>query len=225
MLIGLPQVINFGSAEMKEKVVPDILFGRKFTSLAVSEAFTGSDVAGIKCTATKPKDGSYWTINRTKKWITNGHFSYYFTIAGKTKKGLTVFLVERGPGIETNLIKTSYSTSAGMAFITFDNVQVPSSHMLGKEDKGLIIVLINFDHERWLLCCGSARSHPLAMEEYFKWAHQRKAFGKPLLEQAVVRQKLAGIVVRTEAIQNWLESLTYQMFNMSYSQQSEHLAG
>ncbi|KAF8318498.1 acyl-CoA dehydrogenase NM domain-like protein [Clavulina sp. PMI_390] len=225
MVIGLPPVINFGSAELKAKIVPDVFAGKKFISLAISEAFAGSDVAGLKCTATKSEDGSYWTINGTKKWITNGHFSDYFTVACKTKKGLTVFLVERGPGVETKSIKTSYSTSAGTAYITFDNVKVPSGNMLGKEDKGLIVVLSNFNHERWVMCCGSARSQRLATEECFKWAHQRKVFGKPLLEQAVIRQKLAAMIARTEAVQNWLENVTYQMCHMNYAQQSEYLAG
>jgi len=48
-------------------------------------------------------------------------------------------------------------------------------------------------------------------EESFKWAHQRKVFGKPLIEQPVIRQKLAFMISRVEAIGNWLENLTYQM--------------
>ena len=48
MVIGLPPVLNFGSKELKEKVVPEIFSGKKFISLAISEAFAGSDVAGLK---------------------------------------------------------------------------------------------------------------------------------------------------------------------------------
>ena len=91
------------------------------------------------------------------RWITNGHFSDYFTVACRTSKGLTVFLIERSPGVATKPIKTSYSSAAGTAFITFDNVKVPSGNILGKEDKGLIVVLSNFNHERWesFLVCSS----------------------------------------------------------------------
>lgn len=121
------------------------------------------------------------------RWITNGHFSDYFTVACRTKKGLTVFLVERSEGVETKQIKTSYSTTAGTsrpvpsspvkqadvrsigtAYITFDNVRVPSENILGKEDKGLIVVLSNFNHERWVMCCGSAHAQRMAVEECFK---------------------------------------------------------
>ncbi|MCO5582579.1 hypothetical protein L7F22_036477 [Adiantum nelumboides] len=55
--------------------------------------------------------------------------------------------------------------------------------------------------------------------------NQRKAFGKPLNGQAAVRQKLAQCISLAEAAQNWLESVTYQMCNMSYKQQSLFLAG
>lgn len=58
------------------------------------------------------------------RWITNGVFSDYFSVAASTGKGLSVFLVERGEGVETKKISTSYSPSAGTAYITFDNVKV-----------------------------------------------------------------------------------------------------
>lgn len=47
-----------------------------------------------------------------------------------------------------------------------------------------------------------------------RWVTQRKAFGKPLSSQAVVRSKLAAMIARVESVQNWLENLTYQMTNM-----------
>jgi len=225
MVIGLPPVLNFGSAGLKAKIIPEVFQGKKLICLAISEAGAGSDVAGLRCTATKSEDGSYWTINGTKKWITNGHFSDYFTVACRTRKGLTVFLVERGEGVSTKPIKTSYSSTAGTAFITFDNVKVPAGNMLGKEDDGLKVVLSNFNHERWVMACGSARTQRTVVEECLKWAHQRKVFGKPLLQQAVIRSKLAGMIARVEAVQNWLENVTYQMCKMNYAQQSEHLAG
>lgn len=71
-VIGLPPVLNFGSPELKAKIVPEVLSGKKFICLAVSEAYAGSDVFGLQTTATKTEDGKYWIISGTKKWITNG---------------------------------------------------------------------------------------------------------------------------------------------------------
>lgn len=71
-IIGLPPVLNFGSPELKARVVPEVFSGKKFICLAISEAFAGSDVMGLKTTARKTEDGKHWIIDGTKKWITNG---------------------------------------------------------------------------------------------------------------------------------------------------------
>ena len=73
-IIGLPPVLNFGSPEVKARVAPEVLSGKKFISLAISEPFAGSDVMGLKTTAKKTEDGKHWIINGTKKWITNGQY-------------------------------------------------------------------------------------------------------------------------------------------------------
>jgi alkylation response protein AidB-like acyl-CoA dehydrogenase len=115
--------------------------------------------------------------------------SDYFTVGCRTEGGLTVFLVPRGEGVSTKQIKTSYSTTAGTAYIEFKNVKVPNENMLGPEDGGLLVILSNFNHERWIMCCGSARGSRMIVEECIKWASQRYVFGKPLLAQPVIRQK------------------------------------
>ncbi|KAH9481453.1 Acyl-CoA dehydrogenase apdG [Psilocybe cubensis] len=224
-VIGLPPVLNFGSEELKAKVVPEVLSGKKFICLAISEAHAGSDVMGLQTTAVKSEDGKEWIINGTKKWITNGTFADYFTVGCKTEDGFTVILVERGPGVETKQIKTSYSTTAGTAYITFDNVRAPIGNTLGEEGGGIFVILSNFNHERWVMCCASARSQRGIIEECLKWTTQRKVFGKPLHSQAVIRSKLAGMISRAESVQSWLENITYQMCNMSYKQQAGKLAG
>jgi alkylation response protein AidB-like acyl-CoA dehydrogenase len=57
------------------------------------------------------------------------------------QNGFTVILVERGPGLETKAIKTSYSPTAGTAYITFDNVKVPVGNTLGPEGSGIFVIL------------------------------------------------------------------------------------
>ncbi|KNZ45431.1 uncharacterized protein VP01_811g2 [Puccinia sorghi] len=263
MVIGLPPVLNFGSPELKKKVIPEVLSGKKYIALAISEAFAGSDVAGLRCQATKTPDGQHYIVNGTKKWITNGTFADYFSTGVRTDKGLSVLLIERGEGVETKPIKTSYSPAAGTAYITFDNVKVPVANLLGKENKGLQVILSNFNHERWIMCCGVIRASRFITEECFKvtnnkqlcgillailcslslsslvrfqWTHQRNVFGKPLIAQPVIRQKLAQMFAKCEATQSWLENITFQMnrvskthlsliSSMSYAQQADLLAG
>ncbi|EPQ54036.1 acyl-CoA dehydrogenase NM domain-like protein [Gloeophyllum trabeum ATCC 11539] len=224
-IIGLPPVLHFASPAVKAKVVPEVLAGKKFICLAISEAHAGSDVMGLQTKAVKTPDGKHWIINGTKKWITNGTFADYFTVGCRTEDGFTAILVERTEGVETKPIKTSYSTTAGTAYITFDNVKVPVENTLGQEGGGIFVILSNFNHERWVMCCASARTQRLIVEECMKWVNQRKAFGRPLSSQAVIRSKLATMIARAESAQNWLENLTHQMNNMSYKEQAQKLAG
>jgi alkylation response protein AidB-like acyl-CoA dehydrogenase len=174
---------------LREKVTEECMTGKKKICLAITEAFAGSDVAGLRTTAKKTADGKHYIINGTKKWITNGMFSDYFVTACKTEKGYSVILIPRGEGVETTAIKTSYSPAAGTAYIQFDNVKVPVDHLLGQEHNGFIVIMSNFNHERFAMACGNIRKCRSITEECLKWAHQRVIFGKRLIDQAVIREK------------------------------------
>ncbi|PHH88010.1 hypothetical protein CDD83_8116 [Cordyceps sp. RAO-2017] len=226
MAIGLSAVLNFARDEAWKRAVADrVLSGRKKICLAVTEAFAGSDVAGLRTTADKTPDGKHYIVNGTKKWITNGMWCDYFVTAVRTGNALSVLLIERGDGVETKAIKTSYSAAAGTAFVTFDDVKVPAENLLGEENKGMRVILSNFNHERWMMVGATLANCRLVVEESLKWANQRIVFGKPLIEQPVIRQKLAKMIALVEANQSWLESITYQMCHMPYHQQAKHLAG
>ncbi|WFD33823.1 hypothetical protein MCUN1_000643 [Malassezia cuniculi] len=225
MVIGLPPVINFGSDELKKEIVEPVFAGEKFIALAITEAFAGSDVFGIRTYAKKSEDGSHYIVNGTKKWITNGHFADYFSTACRTDDGYAMILIPRALGVETRQLHTSYSTAAGTAFVMFNDIKVPSRYLIGEDGMGIPIVLSNFNHERWIMCCGTIRGARAIVEILMKWANQRKAFGRPLTSQAVVRQKLAYLIAQIEAAQAYLEVVTHQMNNMSYRDQAKNLAG
>ncbi|KAK5705121.1 hypothetical protein LTR97_002236 [Elasticomyces elasticus] len=226
MTISLTAVRQWlNNEELKEKITQEVLSGQKKMSLAITEAFAGSDVAGLRTTAEISDDGQHYIINGTKKWITNGMFSDYFVTGCKTKKGFSVILVPKTDDVEVKLIKTSYSTAAATTYIEFNNVKVPRSYLLGEEDKGFVVIMSNFNHERWMMACMVIRWERTVLEECLKWCHQRIVFGKPLITQPVMRQKLARMISLVEANQAWLESVTYQMCNMSYAQQSTLLSG
>ncbi|GAM90433.1 hypothetical protein ANO11243_084760 [Dothideomycetidae sp. 11243] len=213
------------NTKLREKVTEECLSGKKKMSLAITEAFAGSDVAGLRTTATKTADGKKYIISGTKKWITNGMFSDYFVVGCRTGKGFSVILVPRDDNVETKKIKTAYSTAAATAYIEFNNVEVPVDHLLGEENDGFKVIMSNFNHERWAMVAAVVRWMRAVTEECLKWSHQRIVFGKPLIQQAVIRAKLARMIQRTEATQAWTEQITYQMNNMSYKDQSLHLGG
>ena len=145
LMISLTAVRNWcKNKQLRERVTQECLSGKKFMALAITEAFAGSDVAGIRTTARKTADGERYVISGTKKWITNGLFSDYFVVGCRTEKGFSVILVERQEGVETKPIKTAYSPAAGTAYIEFDQVEVPVDHLLGEEDKGFYVIVSSF---------------------------------------------------------------------------------
>ena len=151
--------------------------------------------------------------------------SKYFSTAVRTAKGISMILIERSEGVETKAIKTSYSSSAGTAYVLFENVSVPVSNLLGKDGGGFPVIMANFNHERWFIVAGMVALSRKVLEECFKWSNQRVVFGKTLLQQPVIRAKLAGMVCQIESVQNWMESMTFSMNKMSYKESAQKLGG
>jgi len=66
--IGFPPILNYGSEELKEQLVPGILNGSIRVCLGITEPQAGSDVAGIHTTAYRSKDATHYIVNGSKKW-------------------------------------------------------------------------------------------------------------------------------------------------------------
>lgn len=79
-----------------------------------------------------------------------------------------MLFIPRQEGVETKPIKTSYSPTAGTAYVTFTNVKVPYEHTLGTDNGGLQVILSNFNHERWGMACGSIGAQRMVVEECLK---------------------------------------------------------
>ncbi|KAL1409185.1 hypothetical protein Q8F55_006015 [Vanrija albida] len=230
VFLGLPPVMNYGAEPLRSRVIDEVLNGKKVMCLAITEAFAGSDVQGMKCRADRQADGS-WLVNGHKKWISAGMWADYILLAAKTYGGdgpdgaVTAFLVDRSMGFETKAITTSYSKAAGTSYVTFDDVRIPADHVIGGEGAGLLIIFGNFNHERWYMCASMARGCRGLIEECLLWSAQRKVFGKPLLAQPVIRNKLALMISKAEAMQTWIEHLTFQMTRMDHRTQIKQLGG
>merc|ERR1719378_245700 len=231
--IGLPPVMHFAPPHIRDVVLGEVIRGDKRICLAISEPAAGSDVAGMITTATKTADGKHYIVNGVKKWITNGHFADYFVTAvrtGQGRNGVSMLFISRDMGVETKAIKTTYSSCAGTALVIFDNVMVPVENLMGlgnkgKEGQGFACIMYNFNHERWFICAQFLAACRLVLSDCFKWAMQRMAFGKPLIEQPVLRQKLARMAGTVESVHALLESVTHQMDTMPYKEQSAKLGG
>ncbi|CAG82239.2 acyl-CoA dehydrogenase/oxidase [Yarrowia lipolytica] len=215
--IGLPPVIKFAKEPLKERILPGLLDGSKRICLCITEPDAGSDVANITTTAEKTPDGKFYIVNGIKKWITNGIWADYFTVAVRTggpgsgMNGISVLLLERGmEGLETRRMNTQGMLSSGSTWVTMEDVKVPVENLLGKENKGFKVIMTNFNHERVGIIIQANRASRVCYEEACKYAHKRKTFGKPLIEHPVIRAKLANMAIRIESTHAWLENLVFQ---------------
>jgi alkylation response protein AidB-like acyl-CoA dehydrogenase len=228
--IGLPPVMLFGSQYLQDKVCAPCLKGDKCICLAITEPYAGSDVANLRTSAKKTPDGKHYIVNGEKKWITNGVFSDYFSVAVRTggpgMGGVSMLLIEKTmPGVVTRQMKCSGVWPSGTTFITFEDVKVPVENLIGKENEGFKYVMYNFNHERYGICVQAARMARVCYEEAVKYASKRETFGKKLVEHPVIRMKLAHMARQIEATQNWLENITFQITTMDKQQQNEKLGG
>ncbi len=185
-------------------------------SLAVSEPEAGSDVAGLRTTAVR--DGDFFIVNGSKKWITSGTKAKYFTVAVRTGTsgggGISLLLMERGmPGFEIKRMKTTGWWISGTAHLTFDNVRVPVKNLIGVEGQGFRAIVHNFNHERFVLAATSNRYSRVMLEDAIRHARTRKTFGKRLIDHQVIRHKIAEMATRVETTQMWLEHVAFQMKN------------
>jgi alkylation response protein AidB-like acyl-CoA dehydrogenase len=228
--IGSPPVFKYAQKAVRDRVVPQILSGNKRICLAITEPEAGSDVANLTTTARKTPDGKYYIVNGAKKWITNGLWADFFTTAvrtgGEGMEGISVLLIERTmPGVAVRKIHTQGMRVSGSSYITFEDVKVPVENLIGKENQGFKTIVTNFNHERLGIIMQAVKFARVCYEESMKYAHKRETFGQKLIEHDVIRNKLAQMASRIEAVQNWLENLVYQCAAMNDQEAMLRLGG
>lgn len=234
MAISMPAIAQFWKHPRKDTVVEQIILGQKRSCLAISEPQAGSDVAKIVTMAKKSHCGQFYIVNGIKKWITAGMNADFFSVAvrtgGKGARGISFLLVDRNDkkteaGIKVKHIKTSDTKAAATAWVYFDDCYVPVGNLMGRENAGFKLIMANFNHERWLICAGVMGGIRMILEECFLWCNQREVFGKKLIAQPVIRYKLGRMIASIEALEGYMESITYQMANMNHRATMKELGG
>ena len=197
-----PHLHHAGTPAQKARYMPGITAGRTITAVGISEPGAGSDVAGIKTHARR--DGEEWVLNGTKLFITNGvHADLYF-IAAKTadaRHGMSMFIVEKGtPGFSVGrALKKSGWLSSDTAELVLDNVRLPEDALLGEENKGFYSVMQNFQTERIALGAMAIGHCTQALRVTLDQVRERRAFGAPLFDKQVVRQRIAMLDAKVRA--------------------------
>eukprot|EP01084_Bolivina_argentea_P234838 395335_1 len=203
--IGMDPLVYYGKHPIHKKVLNECKNGDKMLSLAISEMSGGSDVASITTTAKLSDDGENYIINGTKYWITAAMYADYFVTLVRTgpksmgRNAVTLILIPRGKGVFTSQIKLQGKNLSGTASVTFANVIVPKTNVIGKINNGFIPLMLNFNLERFGIACGAVSYSMVCVSEAIKWAQERKTFGKKLIKHQVIRHKIADMTRKVMA--------------------------
>ncbi|WP_097459024.1 acyl-CoA dehydrogenase family protein [Mangrovitalea sediminis] len=195
--IALPPIVQWARPEVRDRVVPDVLAGRKIAALAVTEPDGGSDVARLKTRAVR--DGDHYRVSGSKTFITSGIRADYYTVAVRTGDeghgGISLLLIEKGtPGFSVGrkLNKMGWWAS-DTAELFFDDCRVPAENLIGQENAGFIAIMANFLRERLMLSVMAYMTAELALEASLEYTRSRKAFGRTVAGFQVTRHKLVDM--------------------------------
>ncbi len=199
-----PHLLHAGTAEQQERYVPSVVSGDVITAIAVTEPDAGSDVAGIRTTATR--DGNGYRLNGSKMFITNGVHGDLMIVAAKTdpaagSHGITMFLVERGTdgfSVGRALHKHGW-LSSDTAELVFTDAWVPDSNVLGEVNRGFYSIMQNFQNERLVLAAQAVGEAQTAIDLTLAHTQERRAFGAPLYDLQTIQQRLAMLQAKVDA--------------------------
>jgi alkylation response protein AidB-like acyl-CoA dehydrogenase len=213
--IGCPPIANFGTEEQRVKYLPKVARGELRFCLGITEPDGGSDVARISTTARKV--GDQYIVNGSKKWITNGMWADYCTAAVRTggpgKRGISLLIIPlNAKGVMRRSIENSGVNASGSAFLSFDDVSVPVSNLIGgEENKGFAMIMSNFNPERLGMAAAALRLCRVCAADAYAYACERETFGAPLITRQSIRHKIAKFGQLIEPTHAFMEQLVFML--------------
>src|SRR5690348_11585122 len=183
-------IFAFGSAEQKQRWLPDMARGRKIGCFGLTEPHGGSDPSNMKTRAVK-KNGD-WVINGAKMWITNGAIADLCICWAMTHDGIRGFIVEKGmKGFSAPEIERKFSLRASVtSALFFDNVVVPEANLLPNV-KGLKGPLSCLTQARYGITWGVIGAAQACLAQLIDYTKTRELFGKPLAATQAIQVRLA----------------------------------
>jgi acyl-CoA dehydrogenase family member 9 len=211
--IGLKGILLFGTEDQRARYLPKLASGESVAAFALTEPSAGSDAAAIQTRAEALPDGSGYMLNGSKIWITNGGFADVFTVFARTsapdagqKPKITAFIVDRGMGVKNGPpehklgIRGSSTTE-----VFFEDVRVPKKNILGEVGRGFKVAMEVLNSGRLGLAAGSVGGCRRLIQMAVDRVQERKAFGRPIGEFGLIKDKIAIMMADTYA----MESMTY----------------
>ena len=198
-------ILRFANEDLKKKFLPQVAEGKMLSGGAFTEPDHGSDITSMNTTAVL--DGDEWVVNGTKTFITNGGMAGFYTVLCQTDpdakpshRGISMILVE---GDRKGVSSVDVGDKMGIrlmatAEVSFKDVRVPRSNLVGEEGKGFYQVLEFFDESRILIAAQGLGTAQGAFDRALDYTKKREQFGKKIAQFQVTQHKLADMATKSE---------------------------
>src|SRR6266516_4149966 len=206
-----PTIMRFGTAEQKAHYLPRIAGGEIHFSIGYSEPEAGTDLASLRTRAVRVTgDGADWyVVNGQKMWTSLIQYADYVWLACRTDpgaprhKGLSILIVPTdAAGFSWTPVRTVAGTTTSATY--YSDVRVPTSALVGEENRGWPLITNQLNHERVALT--SAAPVRSALRAVTEWARATKlADGQRVIDAEWVQLNLARVHAKAEFLKllNW----------------------
>jgi alkylation response protein AidB-like acyl-CoA dehydrogenase len=194
---------RFGSEAQRRDLLPDMVGGQLLGAYCLSEAHAGSDPAAMRAAAKVSDDG--WVANGEKAWVTHGgHADFYSTFLRTPDDGeraiSTFHLTPDLPGFGTARPEEKMGlTGSTTAAVRLDDVPVPADRLVGERGRGLSIALAALDSGRLGVSAVAVGLAQSALDVAVRYAGEREAFGRPVIEHQGLAFLLADMAAAVES--------------------------
>ena len=197
-----PTLMKFGTEEQKAKMLPPILRGELHFAIGYSEPEAGTDLASLKTRAVR--EGDVYVVNGQKMFTSLAEYADYIWLAVRTDpdapkhKGISILMVDtKLPGFSLTPIHTLGGNRTNATY--YDNVRVPASMLVGRENEGWRLITTQLNHERVAL----SSPGPVArlVEEVTAWAKATTRDGRRVIDEPWVQLDLARARASIEVLE------------------------
>ncbi|MCP3767897.1 acyl-CoA dehydrogenase family protein [Streptomyces sp. MAR25Y5] len=205
-----PYLTRLADDTQKRRWLPGFTTGETITAIAMTEPGAGSDLQGIRTTATD--QGDHYLLNGTKTFISNGILADLVVVVARTtpeggSSGQSLLVVERGmAGFERgrNLDKIGQKAQ-DTAELFFADVRVPKENLLGAENQAFSALMANLAQERLAIAVGAAAAAEHVLELTTAYVKEREAFGRPLARLQHVRFEIAEMATECAVTRSFVD--------------------
>ncbi len=201
--VGLVELLGtlltqHGTAAQQDSYLRPLLRAERRCAYALTEAEAGSDLAGLKTTARRDRDG--WVLDGAKLWIHNAPVADFAAVLARTDqtaghRGMSILLVDLDrPGVTRDRKEHKMGQRASpVGGLRFEDVELPADALLGTEGRGFHMMMSVLDKGRIGIAALAVGILAAALEDSIAYAKQRRQFGQPIADFQAVQWMIADM--------------------------------